>query len=620
VSRLIRGGRSQVLGWLSLVLLGLAALLGAISLQPAIAQGGVPFPAGVVAPVRSEGIDPDLAITALHRDPDATEGLALVVRTATPVPELPDGAQVSIIGGTLDGAQQRVSLVLEGGEPVGETADGGPGGFERTGGAEVSLTAEGYARIPISTTDPEVLVWAEVELLDGRRAQSPPFPLVQLAAEPGGTALTTATAAVLYDQAKLPTGEVIALDAVPTLEVLNQAVEVRTTQPPPTQVAGVGATKVQDVLRLAPDFSTGGQAPFFVVIDYTDRTLTFFDGSGGLPVEVAATEDTWLIDGLTDDEVETSSVTFDRAGLLEAIGQPADAPVALGVARLVTLDDGRTAQADGVLATLAWFDAASAEGIPPASTSTPDAPGSTTPSPTATVPVEDRAESSPNGTVVIAAVVVAALLGAAAFWSSRRNRRDAVDADAALGAMAKVVDKAAGQEGDDRPPARLSVRSRPTPVRVHATSPSDPAPSDPAPSDPAPSDPASADPQQAVGVAGARAALQRQAEVRAAAERALFDEADQAATAGPDSTGIDVELMGRDGLWEVMRRKAAETGPDPTDPDPDDPDPGDPDPGDPDPGDPDPGEGTDASRAVRPDDALDALNRFIDDLRLPGDD
>jgi hypothetical protein len=566
-----------VLGGL-LVLLAFLAAAG-----PVAAQGATQFPAPVVASIPPpEGATEDtIAATWFSRDPAAVAGDPIfVVGFDTPVDELPPGTRVSVVTGDPAGVRQRSSLYLDPAGPRGDVEVARPDGIEVTGPAEVAVTPEGQAQIRLATVPDSDVVWIEVEVPETPVTQSAIFPLDQVSGSSGPGALTAATTATVVGADNLPTGEYRSLPAVPTLEVSSREVIVRTTQPPPTEVDGIPVTSVRDYVRIAPDFGDDGQTPYFFLVDYDEPSVTYLDGSSGIPVEVPGDEALWLIDGLDPEETDTSSVTLDRGGLLEAVGLPADTPAAVGVARTVALDDGRYLQSEGALGTFAWFDESSGGVAPP--TTADDATSTTLPPPTSSIDETAAADDGPDATVLIVAAVVAAGLAGVALLAARRNRRELADPDTALGAMAKVVDKTAhGDDGDDGGDG--SSRSPRGGLRAPVTR-----------------QPASV--ADAVGVAGARAAVTREAEARAAADRA-------AENGGPDE-------VGRDGLYAAMRRKAAEAG-----------DSGDA-PEAPDDDSADSAEGIDADgesttlrpdKNVRPDDALDALNGLIDDLPLPDD-
>jgi hypothetical protein len=570
----------------ALVLLALA-LVAALWTPVASAQTDSSFPAPLIAPVASEDSDNPAAITAFYRDPAAAvaEPLFLVDLHAA-VSELPEGTRISVLTGDPAGTRQRSSLYLDAGGPRGDTEQGNADGFTSVQPGDVAITDDGLARIRLATVPDSDLVWAETETPDGQLSTSPIFPLSQVTGASGPGALTAAEVATVRDADSNPTGEFVPLSAVPTLEVLNQDITVRTTQPVPTNVNGVPVATVRDFLRVAPDVASSGEAPYFVVIDYTQGTITYFDATGGIPVEVGADRSTWLVDDLTGDDAATTSVTFDRAGFLAAIGREADAPVALGVSRAVILEDGRYLQAEGALGTLQWFDDAGGEVSP----STTAEVTTTAPLPTAVPDDAALDDEGADATVVIVAAVIAAGLAGIALFAARQNRRAYADPDAALGAMATVVDKTA-QDHDDEGDTDAE-RASPRPARSGVRAPSS-----------APAEPVTV--ADAVGVAGARAAVSREAQARAAAEEVDGSEPAADAGPGPDHQAGD-EASDTDAVWAAMRRKAAEAHSG-----------GDADASRPESSRPRDETVPGAGKTTRPDDALDALNRVIDDLQLP---
>lgn len=602
-----RGVRREPRPWVTGVLMGLAVMLGSQLLSSQLlglrvplagAQTASGFPAPLLAPVDSTQSENPAAITAFYRDPESAVAEPLfLVALRTPVSELPEGTRISLLTGDPAGARQRSSLYLDAAGPRGETEQGDASGFTTVQPGEVAITPDGLARIRLATIPDSDLVWAETEMPDGQISTSGIFPLGQVTGASGPGALTPADMATVVDGDRVPTGEFVPMQAVPTLEVVNQDITVRTTQAVPTDVNGVPVTSVRDILRIAPDVATSGKAPYFVLIEYTPPSVTFLDATGELAVEVDADRETWLVDDLEADEDALASVTLDRAGLLTAVGLDPDAPAALGVSRIVQLEDGRYLQAEGPVATLQWFDESGAGPIP----STSAEVTTTVPLPTAVPDDAALEEDGADATVVIVAAVIAAVLAGIALFAARQNRRAYGDPDAALGAMAKVVDKTAHEKDDDGEidAERSTARSGRSGVRAPSSAPVEPA--------------TVAD---AVGVAGARAVVTRQAQAFAAERAHEDDEAPGLDRAETDPTQGDD--AGRDALWAAMRRKAAEAeaasdeaaaGPADGD-EPDHPSPT---------GEPVEPTMPGAGKTTRPDDALDALNRVIDDLQLPGD-
>jgi hypothetical protein len=580
---------------------GVGSVLVALVLlaAPLAAQVAVPFPSPVVAPVEGGAAADPAGIVAFYRDPEVPVAEPiLIVQLARPIAEQADGTRISVLTGDPNGVQRRSSLLVEAGGVRGEVEEGDAAGFAPLEGAappQVEVTAEGFARIGIEPSGETDLVWVETETPDGTRAISPVFPLSQVIEAAGPGALTPATVASVFDADNNPTGEIVELTAVPTLEVLNQGITVRTTQPIPTEVGGVAVSEVRDFLRLAPDFSVAGEAPYFVYIDYLAGAVTYLDSSGGIPVVVDVPEESWLIDGLTAEDDETASVTLDRAGLLEGAGLPPDGDVGIGVSRAVVLEDGRYLTAEGPLAELSWFEQGTVDEVPTETTAS--LPPTTAVVPTVTIAEESTDDGGPNGVVVIVAAVIALVLAGVALYASRQNRKALGDPDMALGAMAKVVDKTAHEQPEGESVTEPASRrpSAPSGVRVPATR-----------------DPAVAD---AVGVKGARAAVSREAQARAAAR----DRAERGESSEPgEPDGANGDAGGRDALWAAMRKKAAESeraqGGTATDDGA-----GDADDGEDDAPRRDDGDGDGDGKSTSPDDALDALNRFIEDLRLPGE-
>jgi hypothetical protein len=506
---------------------------------------------------------------------------------------------------------------------------------------------------PIDDND---LLWAELLLPDAEPVRSPVFPFRQVSGADGFGALTPSVVASVMDlETRSGTGELTVLTAIPTLEVLSQTVTVRTTQPVPSQALGADAVSVVDYLRVATEPSRGVTADHLVVIDHTARSVLLLGSpDGGLPAPVDGPTEAWLRAGLDDDEIATSEVVIDRAGLLGALGLEGDAPVALGVARTVMLDDGRYLSSEGAMATLEWFDEATAQVVPPA-----EQPPATAPGPAIADDAEVAGDDGPDLVVLAVAAGVAFLLLGAAFIASRRNRRAFADPDSALGAMAKVVDAAThdtDEEGpavDDLPGAEDRVGEpggprRPVPAKRPGppTSPGPPrSPGPPGvrvPRTPAPA----GDPAEAVAPGTVAPSPQPELPASDATGAPAGAGAGSAAGASDAAGASAAARVGRDALYAAMRRRASQSGP--TDDAPSPAAGGGSAPGPsrrPDPGvertDPEagelagsgPDEGAEASQAptgtsgsadrptkgTRPDDALEALLWEIENLPMPGD-
>src|SRR5690606_27295700 len=181
-------------------------------------------------------------IVAFYRDPAVPPGEpTLVVELASPVLDLPDGSRVSAVVGTPTEGQRRTTLVVEGGTVRGGVEEGEGGAFEPVedeAPPAVAVTPDGHARLPLTPSAGDLIV-VEVATPDGTTSTSPAFPLSQVIEAAGGGALTPAPFASVLDEQRRPTNEVVELSAVPILEVENQGITVRTTQPAPSEVAGV---------------------------------------------------------------------------------------------------------------------------------------------------------------------------------------------------------------------------------------------------------------------------------------------------------------------------------------------------------------------------------------------
>jgi hypothetical protein len=576
---------------LATMLVTMLATVASVVGLPAANAGESTFPAPLLAPGAPVEGDNPAAIRAFYRDPASAVAEPLfLIELAAPVGDLPEGTRVSLLTGDPGGTRQRSSLYRDAAGPRGEMEQGGADGFTSVQPADVEITPEGLARIRLATVPDSDLVWAETETPEGVVATTPIFPLSQVTGASGPGALTAAEVATVRDGEDVATGEFVPLSAVPTLEIGIQDITVRTTQPVPTEVNGVPVTSVRDFLRIAPDVASSAETPYFVIIEYTENTIIFFDGTGGVPAEVPGRED-WLVDDLSDDETLTS-VTFDRGAFLAAVDLAPDAPVALGVSRAVLLEDGRYLQAEGPLGTLQWFDEAQAEPTPP----TTDVAPTTSPLPTAVPDDEALEEDGADATVVLIAAGIAAVLAGIALYAARQNRKAYVNADVALGAMAKVVDKTAHEQDDEaETDADRVVRPARSGLRAPTPSPDVPPAEDPLPTDARPidADRDDADREDADREHADREHADRDARWAAVGRKATEAGAGGAGGAGGAAEGAAARAGDQTDTASSDRGKpGAEEAPPAL-----------------------PG----AGKSTRPDDALDALNRVIDDLHMPGE-
>ncbi len=525
------------------------------------------FPAPVVAPVDPASADLRVAVVAFYGGEESSaEQPAVVVQLAGDATALPSGSRVSVLSGDPAGEQARTSMVLIDGEPTGvlETSSDGLV-WEGQADAQVDFTADGAVLLELPESQVSGPAWIEVETPDGASFTTGayPLPVVLGFGEPGALSTATLTSEQAPDGSN--TVATVTLDSVPELQLGSQGITVSSASAPPTELDGVGVTQVVDSVRIAPDYTSSTRVPFFATIDQASGDVQLWETHDGLPGPAGIPASTFVTTPLSPDG-EGSTITIDRARLLEAVGlAPDDEDVAIGITRTVILDDGRQLIAEGPVGTVAWFG------------------GSTTPVETpegvATTVAVRIAESSsadedggPSVPVLAGAVLLLTLLIGVAVWSARRSRRARVDAKT-LDAMGKVV-KTGPEDSRSAPDpgvGGIGVAGARAAVMRRAREQSGGAP-------PADTEPTGADDAEET-VTAAYAAMRR---------RASKAERPSAAAAGATNKAQSTDAAQRNAA-EGKGTAGDDTATPLT-------------------------TGGEGEKATHPDDALDALNRLIDDL------
>ncbi len=422
---------SARLGWVGVSsVLAVVVALGSswfVATGQAAAQAAA-FPAPVVGVVEIDAEDPASAIVAVYAT-GQRPSTEVVVEVSSGVSGLPSGSRVSVLFGEPDGERVRVSLVRDGEEVVGLRERGDGSIWTADGSADVGVTEADRALLPLGEIGDATVLWGELALPDADARLTPFFsvgPLLGTESSVGRLTPSAAAGAVGPDGSA--TGELVQLDSVPSVELLGELVTVSDPAPSPVEIAGVGVTEVRDYLRVVPDFSSSGRTPYFVSIDHATKAVVYWDGTPTLPIPVTAAEGAWLSEPLEVVEGGGYSVSFGRAGLFEVVGADAGSG-ALGITRVMMLEDGRQLVAEGGVATLEWFEVGDVSAEPVGTTTVTEV--------TTTEAVEDRSaaaatddDSSVRG-VVLAAAALAMVLGAAAIWAGVRARRNGADSDPA---------------------------------------------------------------------------------------------------------------------------------------------------------------------------------------------
>ena len=355
---------------------------------------------------------------------------------------LPDGARVSVLTGDPTGVRKRASLLVDGSTTKGALDHGDGEIWQSLGPTDASVAKDGSVHIRLADTKGASAVWAEVVLPDGTSFSTPPFPVDALLRPVTNGRIVPASFGVVEKANGTPTGDMVPVDSRPVLTLVNQAVSILSADPLPTKLAGTGVASVVDFVRITPDFAEGGRPPYFAAVDETAGTATLWDGSKGLPVGLKVADSAWIIDAPKPVKPggTIQPVTFDRAGLLKAVGLSASSNPAIGITRVVTLTDGRKVRLDGPVATTAWFDRTDASAGPSESaTATTSAPTKAS-APASAATVQGSGDGSTSGgsgsstVVIVIALLLAASLAGVAVYMMMRNRRAEQEAADLFGA------------------------------------------------------------------------------------------------------------------------------------------------------------------------------------------
>jgi hypothetical protein len=413
---------------------GIGLLVAAVVLTAAVtsaapvgAQDPPTFPAPLVAAMLSPDEPAALAVRSVYLEPGVDDADPMVVvQFAAPYTLPPDGYRLSVLFGDPAGRSVRTSLRAERGNAVGSVDVGSIDSFAELGPTEVTTTADATARLalPVDVLPESGSMWVVAELADPAATYiSPLYPMDQfLGRGPPGALSASSAAWMTLPGDTLPSA--VELSAAPVVTVDGSIVTLTYDEPVPTEVGGVLVSTMVDVVRIAPDYLSGGQAPYLVAVDHVTGGVNLLDGTQLIPATLTPSTDEWLLTDLPDRVGPGTVVQFDLALVAEEFGlTTATDSTALGAARSVTLVDGTVVRADGVQGTLSWFESPTEALVP--STDATVAPDLATAAPAA----DTDAGSGSNAPWLAIIVATLAVLVVAAGWLmwSRRARRNQLD-------------------------------------------------------------------------------------------------------------------------------------------------------------------------------------------------
>jgi hypothetical protein len=319
-----------------------------------------PFPVPIVAPMLSAPDPAVLAVRTVYMEWDE-EGTnpTIVVRFAAPYTLPANGYRLSVLFGDPKGRSVRASMRAVEGAPVGSLEVGTVDAFAELGPIKATTTADGTARltVPFDSLPVSGSVWVVAELTDPAASfVSPLYPLDQFLDRGVPGVLSASSSAWMTRPGEVqPT--LVDLQAPPELTVEGTTVSLRYSEPVPTEVGGVLVSTLVDVVRIAPDYDDAGQAPFLVAVDHVSGTVNLLDGTQPIPATLTPASDEWLLTELPSRISDGTVVEFDLELVAEEFGiEFSPDTMALGAARSITLSDDTVVRADGVQATLAWFE------------------------------------------------------------------------------------------------------------------------------------------------------------------------------------------------------------------------------------------------------------------------
>ena len=402
------------------------------------------------APPSDDEVPRPLRLEGFHVAPGVADDEPQVVVTFAELFELPDEPwRVSVLVGDPAGERRRLSLQVDGAEPVGRAEVGDGTTWSDAGPLEVTFDPSGLVAIPLDVeavpaghgTAPPA-VWVEAVLGDeagdaAERRATAWFDLPSLLGE-GEAGLIEGGRVAPLEPEPGDEGEPVVVDLGPG-PVLGLAREsaggdaVRSTivvtypGPAPRALGDLALAEVVDRVEVAPDGVAGATVTPYIEINRTTGEVRLVDPRQW-PVVDATGDGSWRRpEASVGDPGGAATLSFDLDAVLAALGDaPSRSTVALGLTRTQGLPDGRVVVADGVLGTTAWLDTAVSLQVP----GTTAAPTEVAAPPAAA----DDGDDVGLSIVGIAAVVVLVLVGASLIVSGRKRR--AAERDLADGAGA----------------------------------------------------------------------------------------------------------------------------------------------------------------------------------------
>jgi hypothetical protein len=412
------------------------------------------FNGPLVAPVPAADVPVERAMTDVFvvPSPDADHP-KVAVQFRSPFPFPSHAYRVSMLVGDPNGSRLRVSLIDAGNgtatwkeerftssasapavgtaQPI-STPTWTPVDMQSTG-ADFSPTGVAAITVPIKDAPDGAAAWAEVETgTDGTQVSlSPIYSRAALfAPTPLTYPLPSSGFGLMSEADGTSTGSQVVLPVGATVAVSNHAIQMVTSERPPTELAGQHVDKVIDAVKIAPTYDLRGVVTDYVSVDRTTGDVKLFDGLSMLPNDKSG-DSSWLTAGLpAGDPGAPTTIQIDLAKAEQALGiDLTGAASGIGIRREYVLANGRRVVAEGVLGTLAWFDPNALAGISDSTATVDGAPLG---------PVADPETTSPWRALVagVALALFLIALGVAIVVARRRRRAAVGDAADQLTAIA----------------------------------------------------------------------------------------------------------------------------------------------------------------------------------------
>jgi hypothetical protein len=402
---------------------------------PALA-GSRPFLQSRLVVVPDTGQAPEVAIAAIHADGRPSDGsVVFTVELAGPLPDVTDGLRLSVVVGDPFGERSRASLVLVGNAPEGQLESFDGAAWEGVGPTVADFDgASGRATVvmPLDGVREDAAVRGEAVFDTGfglLESFTPWFGAAALLGQPDRPMVSGSYWATMAgpDGDRSPDGFRLPSSG-PWVSVVNRALIVGSTAPPPSELDGSPLVAALLYVRLSSDLTDALTGADFVLLDRRTGEVSLLRGAAdGTPEDVSG-ERQWIGVGLPpDDPGAPASASFDLELLGEALGRPlAPATDAVSVDEVWVFEDGRTVTTFGVSATLGWFDEAA------------DATATTGPPDRGVAAVTDVASSEGDdraGLIALAAAGVVVVLVGLVVLGGRRRRPVGSTSDDALATL-----------------------------------------------------------------------------------------------------------------------------------------------------------------------------------------